>query len=282
MAVGSKTWWGREFLRSLEKLMDPGRLSRGRSYRLPHRRKKFAIRKGTATATMVGNVNPYFEVYETPYYRVKIEFERIPATRWTAIVKRLGTNPDWVTHLILGEVPPTIEEALKDSPVKLLPQSRKDIKSSCSCPDWANPCKHVAGLYYHVASLLDRDPLLLFEFRGIDRSTLMKGLSKSEFGRALSARAGNIRPKLGSSLDEPRYSPVEEHEPDMPTDDLRAFWRGTPLPREEGQETDDALIPALLLRREGDFPEFWPRENSFLDAMEGIYGRVAKRLAKLP
>ena len=262
--------------------MDPGRMSRGRSYAAPHRRKRFEIRDGTIAATMVGNINPYFGVYKTPYYKVKIEFERIPSTVWTMIVERLGTNADWVTHLILGEVPPSIEDALDDSNVKLLPRSRKDIKSSCSCPDWANPCKHVAGVYYHVASLLDRDPFLLFEFRGMGRSALVKGLSKSEFGGALFGDAEDGGPDLGAALGEPRFSPVGEVPTDATTDDLRAFWRGSPLPREVEGESDDPLIPALLLRREGDFPEFWPRENSFLEAMEGIYGRVAKRFAKLP
>lgn len=282
MAVRSKTWWGREFLHALEHFMDPGRLSRGRSYAAPRRRREFKIRDGTITATMVGNINPYFGVYRTPYYKVKIEFERIPATQWKSIVKRLGTNADWVTHLILGEVPPSIEDALEESTVKLLPRSRNDIQSSCSCPDWANPCKHVAGVYYHVASLLDRDPFLLFEFRGMDRSALMKGLSRSEFGAALCNAAADSSPDLDAALGEPLFSPVGEVAADPPVNDLRAFWRGRPLKRETEGESDEALISALLLRREGDYPEFWPRENSFIEAMEGIYVRVAKRFTRPP
>ncbi len=282
MAVRSKTWWGREFLRTLEDFMDPGRLSRGRSYASPYRRKSFEIQRGKITATVVGNINPYFGVYKTPYYKVKIEFEQISATRWNTIVKRLGTNADWVTHLILGEVPPTIEDALEGSRVKLLPRSRKEIRSSCSCPDWANPCKHVAGVYYHVASLLDRDPLLLFEFRGMERSDLMQGLAKSEFGAALCGDAEDGGPDLAAAARETRFPVVEELVSDAPADHLRAFWRGSPLPRDADAESDASLIPALLLRREGDYPEFWPRENSFLEAMEGIYERVAKRFAKPP
>lgn len=280
MAGRSKTWWGREFLRTLEDFMDPGRLSRGRSYASPYRRKSFQIRDGKITATVIGNINPYFGVYKTPYYKVKIEFEQISATRWKRIVKRLGTNADWVTHLILGEVPPTIEDALEGSRVKLLPRSRKEIRSSCSCPDWVNPCKHVAGVYYHVASLLDRDPLLLFEFRGMERSALMQGLATSEFGAALYQDAEDLSPDLEAATRRTRFPAVEELVSDPPVGDLRAFWRGSPLPRDADDDSDASLIPALLLRREGDYPEFWPRENSFLEAMQGIYERVAKRFGK--
>lgn len=277
MANRSKTWWGEEFLHALEGFMDEGRLTRGRSYAAEHRRKRFKMKAGVIEATMVGNINPYFGVYKTPYYEVKIEFERIAASVWKKIVKRLGADADWVTHLLLGEVPPTIEEALADSRVKLLPRSGKDIHSSCSCPDWANPCKHVAGVYYYVASLLDRDPLLLFEIRGMERSKLMEGLAASEFGAALRGELDDDGPDLEAAFSEPRFARVEEAESEASASDLRAFWRGTPLPRDVLQERPPPLVSALLLRREGDYPEFWLRQNSFLDAMSGIYERVAKR-----
>lgn len=277
MASRSKTWWGEEFLHALEGFMDEGRLTRGRSYAAEHRRKRFQMKAGVIEATMVGNINPYFGVYKTPYYKVKIEFERIAASAWKKIVKRLGADADWVTHLLLGEVPPTIEEALADSRVKLLPRSGKDIDSSCSCPDWANPCKHVAGVYCYVASLLDRDPLLLFEIRGMERSKLMEGLAASEFGTALRGELDDDGPDLEAAFREPRFARVEEAESEASASDLRAFWRGTPLPRDVLRERPPPLVSALLLRREGDYPEFWLRQNSFLEAMSGIYERVAKR-----
>jgi uncharacterized Zn finger protein len=282
MAGRSKTWWGAEFLNALEGCMDSGRLSRGRSYATPHRREEFSIRQGKIEATIVGNVNPYFGVYKTPYYAVKIEFEKVAAARWKTILKRLGSNADWVTHLILGEVPPTIEKALDGSKVKLLPRTRQEIRSSCSCPDWANPCKHVAGVYYHVASLLDRDPLLLFEFRGMDRRQLRQAVSQSEFGAALLGDAGSGDPDLAAAVREPRFPLVEESGSETPASDLRAFWRGRPLAREVTAEGQAPPVSALLLRREGDYPEFWHRDTSFLEAMAGVYERVAKGIPPKP
>ena len=282
MAGRSKTWWGAEFLNALEGCMDSGRLARGRSYATPYRRQEFSIRQGRIEATIVGNVNPYFGVYDTPYYDVKIEFEKVGAVRWKAVLERLGCNADWVTHLILGEVPPTIERALDGSTVKLLPRTGKEIRSSCSCPDWANPCKHVAGVYYHVASLLDRDPLLLFEFRGMDRAQLLQAVSQSEFGAALRGDAGSGDPDLATAVREPRFPLVEESASDAPAADLRAFWRGRPLPRDVTAEGQTPPVSALLLRREGDYPEFWHRDTSFLEAMADLYERMAKAVPSPP
>ena len=276
MARLSKTWWGAEFLQALEGCMDAGRLARGRSYSTPYRRQEFAIRRATIEATMRGNINAYFEVYETPYYRVRIEFEKVAASKRKAIFTRLGSNADWVTHLILGEVPPTIEKAFAGSAVKLLPRTGKEIRSSCSCPDWANPCKHVAGVYYHVAALLDRDPLLLFELRGMDRAKLLQAVAQSEFGAALAGAAGSGDPDPAPAVAEPRFPRVQQSGSDSPASDLRAFWRGRPVPREVRAEGKAPPVSALLLRREGDYPEFWHRDTSFIEAMAALYERVAK------
>ena len=139
MASKSKTWWGKEFLIALENCMDPGRLSRGKSYTAPYRRRSFSIQQGKISATVMGNINPHFGVYETPYYKVEIELRKIAKTHWHKILKRLGSNANWVTHLVLGEVPPSIEEALEGAPVKLLPRTSREIQASCSCPDWVIP-----------------------------------------------------------------------------------------------------------------------------------------------
>jgi uncharacterized Zn finger protein len=280
LAGQSKTWWGKEFLNALENCMEAGRLARGRGYAAPYRRTEFSIRQGTITATMVGNINRYFGVHETPYYAVKIEFEKVAAAHWKTIVKRLGSNADWVTHLILGEVPPTIEKAFAGSRVKLLPRTGREIHSTCSCPDWANPCKHVAGVYFHVAALLDRDPLLLFELRGMDRLQLRQAVARSDFGAALIGDAGVGEPDLADALREPRIPAVAVSGSDTPASDLRAFWRGRPLPREVTAEGQAPPVSALLLRREGDYPKFWHRNTSFIEAMAAVYERIAKGIPR--
>lgn len=276
----SKTWWGQEFLGALEELMDPGRLARGRSYSYGYRLVRFKLNLSRVTAKMQGNINPYFGVYTTPYYDVEINFKRVPRRQWDRILAEVGSNADWVTHLILGEVPPTIGQAFKGGSVGLLPRKRGEIQSSCSCPDWANPCKHVAGAYYRVASMLDRDPLVLFELRGMKRTTLLDALAKSEFGAALGGESDPDGPDLADALGAPRLARVDAGESTAPASDSRAFWRGRPLPAETSADRQVPPLSALLLRREGDYPEFWNRHNSFIEAMADIYERVSKKLPK--
>ena len=273
----SKTWWGNRFLDALEECMDAGRLQRGRSYGGPHRLIEFEIRDGKMTARVKGNVNPYFGVYETPYYRVTVELTRIGKAKWTKILDRLGNNATWVTHLILGEVPPTIEDALADMGVSLLPGDGDDIISKCSCPDWASPCKHVAGVYYHVAGLLDRDPFLLFELRGLDRRKLFKATARTEFGRALSDGAGP-EPDPEVAAGDRQFPAVRREQAEADPSDLRRFWLGKPLPADPLAAQPLPPVGILAMRRAGDYPEFWSADASFLDAMGRVYERIARGL----
>ena len=278
MAARSKTWWGAEFLDALEQIMDSGRLSRGRGYASPHRLMKFEIKGSKIEATVRGNINAYFGVTKEPHYKVSVELEKVSTPAWKKILAQLGHNANWVTHFILGEVPPTIENAFAGSKVKLLPRSSKEIIAHCNCPDWANPCKHIAGVYYHVAVLVDRDPFLLFELRGIDRKALMAAVSKSDFGMALGSENTIKKSDVANILREPRFPVVRDvQEKAVPTDG-REFWLGKPLSTDVLSSQPMPHVSVLPLRRAGDYPEFWHQDASFLEAMGDAYTRIAKNI----
>jgi len=74
---------------------------------------------------------------------------------------------------ITGEMPQTIEEAFSDCGISLFPEKCADLKTDCSCPDWSNPCKHIAAVYYLLAEQLDRDPFLIFKLRGKSREEIV-------------------------------------------------------------------------------------------------------------
>lgn len=274
-----KTWWGLKFLQALEMIMDEGRLKRGNSYASDFRLRKFNMRLNNVTSVVRGNKSAYFGVYETPYYNVKISFTKVTPKHWKSILSNVGANANWVTHLILGEVPPTIDEAFKHSNVSLLPLKSDEMRTSCSCPDWANPCKHVAGTYIRLASMLDQDPILLFELRGLKRAALNRELSRSSIGAALLSTADGSDNST-AEIREDKHVPVRPSDCGIAASDLRAFWCGKTLPAESAMDRQIPPISALLLRREGDYPEFWNRRNSFLEAMTDIYDRVVNKLPK--
>src|SRR5207253_1847109 len=95
------------------------------------------------------------------------------------IIGDLSTRASFVARLLMNEMPDTIDEAFAGLGTHLLPHDRRDLITDCSCPDWSNPCKHIAGVYYLLAADLDSDPFLLFELRGLSRKNLRHQLEQS-------------------------------------------------------------------------------------------------------
>ena len=142
---------------------------------------------GEVKATVRGSVNPYFGVYETPYYTTTLRFAPIAAADWRRILARVAAHAGQVSRLLLDEMPEDIEAAFEAEGLHLLPHRAARPVTRCSCPDAANPCKHIAGLYYVLAGRLDRDPFLAFELRGLTREALAAELRRSPLGAALAA-----------------------------------------------------------------------------------------------
>ncbi len=276
MAKITRTWWGESFLLALENSLDSGRLSRGRAYSSPGRLVKFTIKNTTIKAHIKGNKNPYFGVYETPCYDTKIQLTQIPKEKWQAIVEDISNNAALLSRLLMHEMPDTIEAVFDNQQVSLLPESGSDLVTSCSCPDWSNPCKHIAGSYYKVASLLDRDPFLLFQLRGMDKTSLHQALAQSPLGKALLDQ-WNSSNKNKPNLSAHAYTQPLLQKQKVPG--WQEFWQ-TSQPLPEITQTA-GKITAALIKKGGDYPAFWERDNSFVEAMESFYTSVAKKNQKL-
>jgi uncharacterized Zn finger protein len=268
----SRTWWGQKFIQALESFTDSGRLQRGRSYSGPSRILKFDIFDGRVTATVRGNVNPYFGVYKEPKYIVDLILTPISPKDWPKIIQNLSSKASLVAKLLLNEMPDTIESSFQAVHQRFLPSSQADIKSSCSCPDWVRPCKHIAGVYYRLAQDLDRDPFLLFELRGLSREELHAELSKSPLGQALAAEivAESDLPLEPSESLYRRSQRVPLNE-DM---SLKEFWQGSKRLPQTMEEVNPATVSAIVVKKQGDFPPFWHKDASFIAVMEEVYERV--------
>lgn len=273
MATLGKTWWGQRFIAALEGFTDSGRLQRGRAYSGDNRILAFAIADGRVSATVRGNVNPYFGVYKEPHYQTRIQMVQIPAKDWDKAITRLGSSAALIARLLMNEMPDTIDAAFADVKLHLLPRSRKDFAlTDCSCPDGANPCKHIAGVYYRLAGQLDRDPFLLFELRGLSRARLNQALSATPLGKALAALTGDEAPPITAAesfFTRPRTGPAPL--------DYHAFWTGEHRLPGEIEPAVPAAVPAILVRKAGDFPAFWERDSSFVAVMEELYQRVREK-----
>jgi uncharacterized Zn finger protein len=271
MVQFSRTWWGQRFITALEKMMDSGRLSRGRSYARNDKVKSFGIKDGIILAQVRGSVNPYFGVYKEPLYTITIEFKAISAANWSAAIAYIASKASLISRLMLNEIPDNIDNAFAKLDLHLLPHHKDDFKTNCSCPDWSNPCKHIAGVYYLLAAQLDQDPFLLFELRGLSREALQKELAKSPLGQALSAEM-----TLETAAPRPDLSyftkPVAQKA--VPITSLKDFWHGAKRLPQTIEISTQTNVPAILVKKQGDFPPFWDKDSSFIETMEELYGRV--------
>jgi uncharacterized Zn finger protein len=272
MAQFSRTWWGQRFLEALEQFTDPARLGRGRSYASGGRIIEYTLVKGTVKARVRGSINPYFGVYKEPIYKTSITIKSITAADWTKVIRQIASRADLITKLLMNEMPDTIEDAFSELGLHLLPHSERDFETSCSCPDWANPCKHIAGVYYLLASALDQDPFVMFELRGLSRDDLHAELVKTSLGKILASAL--------TADDVPPVEPVESYNTPPTKDPVavvashKEFWTGAKRLPAPLATASQASVPALLIKKQGDYPPFWHKDVSFISVMEELYDRV--------
>jgi len=238
----NKTWWGEKFLEALKSFIEEGRLRRGTAYRTPKRVSKYTQKQNIVTATMMGNVNPYFGIHKVPYYKIKITFTTVDNA--DTIVNSIENDPLLLAKLITRELPASVSF--------ILPCSDKDIKTSCSCPDWENPCKHIAGLYLKIAEEIDHNPLLLFELRGISEKLISDKIKKYI----------NVTPEVVNEI-----TPISRES----IINIKSFWGS---PHKKLQTSLSVKIPAILIRKAGINPPFWYKKKSFLNSMNSIYNII--------
>jgi len=168
-----KTWWAQKWIGALEELgrTYSNRLPRGRTYARRGAVKDLVITPGKVFARVQGT-------RRTPY-KVEIRLKALTDKKWQKVIKTLAKQAIFAAKLLTGEMPPDIDEVFKSCGFSLFPVKATELKTSCSCPDWANPCKHIAATHYILAEAFDRDPFLLFELRGWKKERVLEELRLS-------------------------------------------------------------------------------------------------------
>jgi len=163
-----ENWWADRWIKALRVLMDSGRLSRGRSY----------ARRGQVIEINVepGHVSARVQGSRYRPYKVSIKLQPLSNRRWNKVFDALAEQAIFAAQLLSGEMPVDIEQVFDAVNVSLFPAARGDLKTDCSCPDWANPCKHIAAVYYLMGERFDQDPFLLFELRGRSKDEVIAAL----------------------------------------------------------------------------------------------------------
>ena len=173
------TWWGKAWVDALEQRarLDPNRLPRGRTYARTGAVGELEVRAGEIVAAVQGS--------RAKPYKVTVRVRTYSDKEWDRTLAALASQVGHIAALLDGEMPPEVADDLAAVKIDLLPVAG-EVQPRCSCPDWADPCKHSAAVCYLVADTLDADPFLLFLMRGRDRDTLLAGLR----GRRAAAAGG--------------------------------------------------------------------------------------------
>src|ERR1700681_2625511 len=158
-----KTFWGKSWCANLERYSDfANRLPRGRTY----------VRNGSVIDLQVGPGCVTALVSGSSIYDVRVTVGPVPRARWSAICRDCSGGIDSLIELLQGRFSKGVMTRLCEEKTGLFP-SPKEILFTCSCPDWASMCKHVAAVLYGIGARLDRQPELLFMLRKVDQRDLI-------------------------------------------------------------------------------------------------------------
>jgi len=181
----AKTFWGKAWCDNLERYSDfANRLPRGRAY----------VRNGSVVDLQIGGGEVKALVSGSEIYKVAVKVSPVSKARWRSICSDCAGAIDSLVELLQGRFSKGVMERLCRQEAGLFP-SPAEIKLSCSCPDWASMCKHVAAVLYSIGARLDRQPELLFKLHEVDEKEL---IAKAGKGFALASKGPVPEKTLGS------------------------------------------------------------------------------------
>ncbi|MDP2870924.1 MAG: SWIM zinc finger family protein [Bacillota bacterium] len=212
-----RNWWAERWQDVLASICSSSRLARGKAYARSGHVLSIDIQEGLVLAKVQGS--------RARPYSVQIEVPTLSEKDWHRLARVLSERAVFAAKLLAGQMPPQIEEAFAQAGLSLFPRAyaKPKMKAVCSCPDWENPCKHVAAVYWLLGEEFDRDPCLLLRLRGMSRAALVGLVGEAGSGTAQAASASAVSESAATSL-APLLEDVVPVEP-LPRDRDR-FWRG--------------------------------------------------------
>ncbi len=212
------------------------RLTRGRSYARQGQVISIDIEPGVVKAKVQGS--------RPKPYNIKIQLRPLSDQDWEEATEAMAAQAIFAAKLLAGEMPTNIEEAFHAVKLSLFPTAAKDLVTDCSCPDWANPCKHIAAVYYLLAERFDEDPFLIFKLRG---------RTKDEIIQALREKRTETLP-VESAAPSASDDSIQADDGFLLEDNLDTFWQ-------EGEGLDGFTVnptapevDKAILKRLGDAP----------------------------
>jgi uncharacterized Zn finger protein len=204
----SREWWAQRWIDVLESFGWRRRLERARNY----------ARQGNVLEIDFQGHKVFARVQGTAPepYKVTLSLEPFSDEQWGYVMETLSQRAIFSAKLLAGEMPQNIEEVFTANGLSLFPFAKFDIRSKCSCPDPANPCKHIGAVYYLLGDRFDEDPFVLFQLRGRTKDQILEALRQMR-----STSSETVTPEAK------RTEAVTSHAPALPSEPLKLgqFWQ---------------------------------------------------------
>jgi uncharacterized Zn finger protein len=199
--LGQQPWWVEQWMELINSYRYKKRLERAWTY----------ARSGNVLSIRFEGRRVHARVQGTEEepYKVKLWLDTLSDEDWGFVLEALGQKARWSAQLLAGIMPADIERAFAASGRRLFPFKLQEVRSECTCPDKANPCKHTSAVYYLMGDRFSEDPFVLFQLRGRSRSQLLANLAEQR-RQVLSAKA---------------TAPAAPHPPHPAITDPGRWWR---------------------------------------------------------
>ena len=269
--VDNRQWWVQRWLELLDSYRFKKRLERARSYAREGHVLSIEFENAQVLATVQGS--------EVEPYQVSLTLDPFSDEDWHYVIATLAEKAIYSAQLLAGQMPDTIETVFIKNGLNLFPFNLADIRSRCSCPDKANPCKHIGAIYYQLADRFSEDPFVIFQLRGRTKSQILAELRQFRSQSTLSSIQETKNIEEGSraiaselpALEKTNQSTKKDKIPKLSKDEIltkiETFWQydepldsslvvitpptnqkdilellgNLPLPYEEAQEVKQSL-----------------------------------------
>jgi len=235
-AIGS-TWWSKRWVSVLESFNMGARLTRGRSYARQGQVLSIDVQPGLVKARVQGS--------RPRPYNVEIHLKPLSDQDWDKVTDAMADQALFAAKLLAGEMPTNIEEAFSAVQLSLFPTAARELETDCTCPDWANPCKHIAAVYYLLAERFDEDPFLIFKLRGRTKEQIIEVL-RHKRAASLPAESASPSPDADDSTPAENALSLEDH--------LDTFWQAGEALNNFTVNPTASKVDKAILKRLGDAP----------------------------
>ncbi len=254
----NREWWAQRWVDVLESFGWVRRLARARNYAREGNVLKIEF-QGAKVQALVQGTAP-------EPYRVSLSLDPFDDEQWQYVIESLSERAIFSAKLLAGEMPQNIEEVFTANGLSLFPLTKFDIHSKCSCPDPANPCKHIGAVYYVLGDRFSEDPFVLFQLRGRTKEQIITALRQMRSTQAESVS------EISEATSEPQI-------------DLQSFWQYneqlepslvviTPPP---SSETVLDLLGPIPLKSDISTSHSSAAAQLVLEHLKGIYAQVSQQ-----